>query len=156
MIKQEVKNFLEESGINYEIVQHPASFSAMDEAHSMGVDPDDVVKNLIIKTDGQYFFVAIPGGHRLSSSKEHDILGKHARMINEQEMASDFPDYETGTVPPLGPLFGIPVYIDENILQHQMIMFPAGSHNECFKVNRDDFINVNNAQLVDVTKEFLD
>ena len=50
-----------------------------------------------------------------------------------------FPDCETGAMPPFGNLYGIPVYVDETLLEDREIAFNAGSHFELIKMAYKDF-----------------
>ncbi len=62
-----------------------------------------------------------------------------AELATEQEFKRHFPDCETGAMPPFGNLYGIPVYVDETLLEDREIAFNAGSHYELIKMAYKDF-----------------
>jgi Ala-tRNA(Pro) deacylase len=74
-------------------------------------------------------------------------------MITEEEMAESFKEYEVGAVPPLGELFGVPVYVDERLLDHERIIFSGGTHKGSIKMDCKDFIKLNKPQIVDIVEE---
>jgi Ala-tRNA(Pro) deacylase len=45
-----------------------------------------------------------------------------------------FPDYELGAMPPFGPLYGMPVYVDACFSQAPAIAFQAGNHHEVVRM----------------------
>jgi Ala-tRNA(Pro) deacylase len=42
-------------------------------------------------------------------------------------------------MPPLGPLYGIDVYVDEHLAQAESIAFRAGTHGELIQMAYADF-----------------
>jgi Ala-tRNA(Pro) deacylase len=45
-------------------------------------------------------------------------------------------------MPPLGPLYGQPVFVDRNLAVAEEVVFDAGSHSEAIKVTYKDFARV--------------
>lgn len=152
-IAPDVKTYLDKSGVSCEAVSHPQVFSCVEEAKALGIDADEIAKNLIIKMKDRHAFVVLPGARRLDMHKLRDLLGKRARLELEEEMPADFPKYEVGAVPPLGEFFGLPVYVDKRLLDHETIIFVAGTHTDSIKMKTQDFVNLVKAQIVDLAEE---
>lgn len=148
-----VKEYLDRKGVSYEEVSHPQVFSSIEEANTLGINADEIAKNLIIKIKEKHAFVVLPGGHKVDMKKVRGILGKHARLEMEEEMEKDFPGYELGAVPPLGEVFGFSVYVDRRLLDHETIIFVGGTHTDSIKMKTPDFINMLNPEIVDVVQE---
>jgi Ala-tRNA(Pro) deacylase len=53
-----------------------------------------------------------------------------------------YPDCETGAMPPFGPLYGQPVFVDRSLTDDEEIVFNAGSHREAVRMRYDDFDRV--------------
>jgi Ala-tRNA(Pro) deacylase len=69
-----------------------------------------------------------------------DIAGAgDVRLASECELERLYPDCEVGAVPPLGPLYGLPVFVDRALAATSEIVFDAGSHSDAIKVKYDDF-----------------
>lgn len=152
-VAPDVKTYLDKSGVSYEAVSHPQVFSCVEEAKALKIDTDEIAKNLIIKIKDKHAFVVLPGAHRLDVHKMRDLLGKRARLELEEEMPTDFPKYEVGAVPPLGKLFGHLVYVDKRLLDHETIIFVAGTHTDSIKMKTQDFVNLVKAEIVDLAEE---
>ena len=62
-----------------------------------------------------------------------------ARMATETELAKLFPDCELGAMPPLGPCYGLPVYLDGVLASQDTIAFNAGTHREVIHMRTAEF-----------------
>lgn len=146
--------YLDEQGVKYEAVSHPQVFSTVEEANALGIEADEVAKTLVINIRGRYVLAILPGAQRLDVKKLREVLNtSHARLMTEEEMANDFPEYDVGAVPPLGALFNIPVYVDKKLLDHETIIFAGGTHTDSIKMKTKDLVDLIKPQLVDLAKE---
>ena len=57
-----------------------------------------------------------------------------ARLATEAELQLDFPGYELGALPPLGSLLGVPLLVDPEVLDHELVVFAAGTETESVRV----------------------
>ncbi|MDI6689445.1 MAG: YbaK/EbsC family protein [Actinomycetota bacterium] len=150
----DVKKYLEKKGVSYEHITHPQVFSCIEEAKALRIEADEIAKNLIVKIKDRRAFAVLPGAHRLDMHKLREVMGSsHARLIMEEEMGAEFPRYEIGAVPPLGELFGIPVYVDKRLLDHETVIFTGGTHTDSIRMNCRDFVNLVNPRVVDLAEE---
>lgn len=153
---REVTSWLDENDAHYEVLEHESVFSTAAEARALGIDVDQVAKSLVIHIThlGKQAVVVIPGGARASKIKLHELFGSnHARLALEPELGADFPQFELGAIPPLGGLIALPIYIDRRLVDHDTVLFNAGTHSASIKMSVHDFINLANAAVVDVVKE---
>jgi Ala-tRNA(Pro) deacylase len=68
------------------------------------------------------------------------MFGTHrVRLATEEELAQLFPDCEVGAMPPLGTLYGLPVYVDRSLIRDEEILFEAGTHSEAIRMRYWDF-----------------
>jgi len=72
-----------------------------------------------------------------------------AELASEREFKQHFPDCETGAMPPVGNLYGIPVYVDETLAEDRESAFNAGSHYELIKMAYRDFERLVKPELMD-------
>ena len=63
----------------------------------------------------------------------------HVRLATEEELTQLFPDCEVGAMPPLGTLYGLPVYVDRSLTDDDQIIFEAGTHSEAIRMRYWDF-----------------
>jgi Ala-tRNA(Pro) deacylase len=155
-LNPEVKAYLDNKKVDYEIINHQQVFSTVEEAKTLGIDADEIAKALVIHIThvGNQALVVIPGGHKVSTTKIKELFGtKHARLALEDELARDYPLFELGAVPPFGDLLQLPVYIDSRLVAHDSVIFSGGTHTGSVKMSMHDFLNIANGSLVDVAEE---
>jgi len=71
-----------------------------------------------------------------------------ARLVTEAEFASLFPDSETGAMPPFGNLYGMEVFVLEDLAEDEEIAFNAGTHTELIRLKYRDFANLVHPTIV--------
>jgi Ala-tRNA(Pro) deacylase len=123
-----VTEHLEQRGAAFEALAHRQAYRSIDEARVLGIDADEVLKTLAVRTGPGYVLVVIPAARRLDPHLVRDALAdNHARLATEEELGRDFPDYQLGALPPLGALVGAEVYVDPEVLGHDTVVFAAGT-----------------------------
>src|SRR4029079_10913943 len=60
-------------------------------------------------------------------------------LAEEYELRWLYPDCERGAMPPLGPLYKQPVYVDEALADEERIVFNAGTHGDAVSMRYEDF-----------------
>lgn len=149
-----IKQFLDDQGITYDASTHAETFTSADEAKAIGVPPGHVAKTLVVRTGGGEVLAVLPASNRMDMHKLRDVLGdNHARLATEDEMGSEFSDFELGAVPPLGSLFEMPVYLDKRLEQADEVVFAGGSHRDSVKMSGEDFLKLTHPIVVDLVKE---
>lgn len=144
---------LQRRGVAFETIPHAKAFTSIDEARSLGVQADEVVKTLLLDTASGHVLAVIPGDRRLDMKLVEEAVGdKHARLATESEIARDFPGYELGCLPPIGSLLETPLYVDPDVKRHETIVFAAGSQTESVKVRTEDLFREENVRIVRLTR----
>ena len=85
---------LEAEGVDYELLPHAHTETALAEAHALGVDPRDVAKTLVVSTGAGYVRAVVPAEtERLDLRKLRELLGaskKEVQLASERELARDY------------------------------------------------------------------
>jgi Ala-tRNA(Pro) deacylase len=90
-----VTEYLEQRGATFEALAHRQAYTSIDEARALGIDADEVVKTLAVRTGPSYVLMVIPAARRLELQLVREALGdNHARLATEEELGRDFPDYQ--------------------------------------------------------------
>ena len=149
-----VKKYLDDQGLAYEVVSHQETFSTCEEAKAVGVIASHVAKTLVIKTRAGDVLAVLPASERVDIHKLRDIVDdNHARLATEDEMKTEFTDFDLGAVPPLGELFEAPVLLDGQLENADEIIFAAGTHSDSVKLSGEDFLKLTHPQVVDIVLE---
>jgi len=56
------------------------------------------------------------------------------RLASEEELGRDFAGYQLGALPALGALLGSQMYVDPAVLQHDLVVFAAGTQTESVRM----------------------
>lgn len=153
-VNEKVKGYLDGAGVVWEAREHPETMSSAEEARALGVDPDEVAKTLLLKDRSGYALAVIPGGHRLDMHKARAITGDtHTRLATEDEMESDFSDYDLGAVPPAPGLVGLRCFVDPLVKEREWIVFPAGTHTDSVRMKTADLLGLSEGTVTALVQE---
>jgi Ala-tRNA(Pro) deacylase len=75
MATSDLTSALDEAGVSYELLPHAHTESALAEAESLGVSPDDVAKTLIVKLPEGYLRAVLPASARIDLRKVRELQG---------------------------------------------------------------------------------
>jgi Ala-tRNA(Pro) deacylase len=147
-----VTEHLEQRGSTFELLPHRQAYTSTDEARALGIDAGEVLKTLAVRTGPGYALAVIPASCRVDLQLVREALGDHqARLASEEELGRDFAGYQLGALPPLGALLGCEVYVDPAVLEHDLVVFAAGSQTESVRMGTRELLaseQVTNVPLV--------
>ena len=137
----QVTEHLETRGVPFESIRHEQAYTSIAEAAVLGIDASEVVKTVAVRAAGGYALMAVPATCRLDMHLVQAAVGdRHVRLATEEELLRDFPGFELGALPPLGSLLGAPLYVDQEVLQHETVVFAAGSQTESVQIKTADLL----------------
>lgn len=140
---QQLKEFLDQAGVEYMCLTHPPAYTAQELAHHVKIAGDRVVKTVIIELDGKMAMLVMPATWRVRWDRLSNILDTDfVDLADEQEFQSRFPDCEVGAMPPFGGLFDMSVFCAEALTEQPEIAFAAGSHTESVHMKMTDFLEL--------------
>jgi Ala-tRNA(Pro) deacylase len=149
-----VTEFLERAGVPYEVVEHEPTQSAAAEARAAGMPPADVAKTVVLRDNEGVRLAVVPASHRLDLHKVKEELGSSGlRLVTEQEMASEFGDFEVGAVPPFGPMLHALELVDKRLLDHDRILCGGGDHEHGVLVDPHDLVQAGQARVADICED---
>ena len=151
----QLEGYLRDHGVSFEVVEHTHSESAVAEARAVHLPAEQTAKTVVLRTPAGYRFAVIPASDRLDLHKAADALevSRHElRFASEADMAADFPAYEVGAIPPLGPDTPVEL-IDLRLLVYGHVLCPAGDHEHSLLLDPADILRVTGARTVDLRQE---
>ncbi len=153
-VMTQVTEHLQALGVPFELIAHPPAYTSIEEAGALGIDASEVVKTVAVRAAGGYALVAVPATGRLDMHLVQAAVGdRHARLATEEELQRDFPGIELGTLPPLGSLLGAPLFVDQEVLGHQTVVFAAGSQTESVQLTTADLLQREQVTVLPLTKQ---
>ena len=149
-----VTEHLQAHGVPFAAIAHPQACTSIDQARALGIEARQVLKTVAVRAAGGYALMAIPATGRLDLHLARAAVGdRHARLATEQELLRDFPGFELGALPPLGSLLGAPLFVDQDVLQHDTVVFAAGSQTESVQLHTADLLRHEQATALPLTRQ---
>jgi len=144
---------VEATGIPYAVTRHGRVGSLAEAAAARGVEPDDIIKTLVVRRgEDDYLFVLVPGGRQFSWPKLRALLGENRLSMPDAEGALAVTGYERGTITPFGSTRAWPVVADTRVLG-RTISLGAGGHGVAMTLNGDDVVRALGAQVADIADD---
>lgn len=135
-----VLRYLHEHGVNYSVIHHSVAHTARAEAAAAHVSRHEWAKAVVCLADGQPTIAVVPADHIVDMHRLRELTGaSELRLATEGEMGALYHGFETGAVPPLGPLYGHRVFVDERMAANEEVAFNAGSHGDAIRMKYRDF-----------------
>lgn len=150
-----VAAYLEGEGVACKLIEHEPTMSAVAEGRAANFSPDQVAKTIVLHDGAAYFIAAIPASDRLDMHKLRDLLGatRHLRLASEEEIEHDFPSFETGAIPPFGPIMPAAEVIDSALMPQQRVLCPAGDHRHSVLVDPHEIARITSATVADICQD---
>jgi hypothetical protein len=89
-----------------------------------GVEADEVLKTVSLDTASGHALAVNPASRRLQMTLVRRAVGDpHVSLATEDELEHDFPEFELGSLPPLGSLLHVTIYVDTEVMAHDTVVF---------------------------------
>jgi Ala-tRNA(Pro) deacylase len=134
-----LKEYLTTHRVEYESIPHAPAPTAQGVAAAAHISGKEIAKSVLVKLDGELAMVVLPASELIDLARLEQLTGTRAELAREHEFRDRFPDCEVGAMPPFGNLYGMEVYVGENLGEEEWIAFNAGSSRELVKLRYQDF-----------------
>ena len=135
-----VIEFLDKSGVSYEVSEHEPAFTAQQMAAVEHEPGKFVAKPVIVKADDKYVMCVLAAPHKIDMKALKKQLGaKSVKLVEEKEIGKLFPDCALGAEPPFGNLYDLPIIMDKALENDDHITFQGGSHEKAIRMSMDDY-----------------
>lgn len=135
-----VIEFLDKSGVSYEVTEHQPTFTAQRMAAAEHEPGKFVAKSVVVKADDEYLLCVLAACYNVDVQALKEQLGaKSVELAEEKEIGQIFTDCELGAQPPFGNLYELPTIMDKDMEKDDHILFQAGSHEKAVRMSMDDY-----------------
>ena len=147
--------YLTTHGVEHEIVEHDAAFTAVSEARAAEVPLEETAKIVVLEDSGAYLFALVPASERLDLHKLRELLGasKSLRLAGEDEIAAHFAQFEVGALPPIGDAVFAGEVVDRRLAERERVLCAAGDHRHSVKVSPAEIVRLAGARVADICEE---
>ena len=151
---ERVAAFLREAGAEARLEElESATATAEDAARAAGCPLEQIVKSIVLVSDGRSVVALVPGDRRADLEKIARAAGAaEARIASAAEVQE-----ATGFVPGAVAPFPLPkvdlVLIDQGLLAHDTVWIGAGSHTHLAALSPGDLVRLARARPIDAVQE---
>ena len=130
-----VKRYIEERGVDYELIAHPRSGSSHETAEAAHVDEGHIAKAVVLADAAGALMVVVPGNAWVDLSAIKRELDRAMTLAEEDDAAGFFPDCDPGAIPPLGPAYGMETLLDEALISLAHVYLESGDHRSLIRIS---------------------
>jgi Ala-tRNA(Pro) deacylase len=147
-----VRQFLQEVGIDHDVVEHQPTYSAVQEARAAHEEPRHTAKTLLLHDRDGWRLAVIPANRRLDLVKARRLLGgtAHLRLATEEEMRQVFPAFDVGALPPVGPQLPLPEAVDVRLIYRDRVLCAGGDHRHAVRLDPRDLVRISEPRVGDL------
>ena len=140
MMFNRIKNYLDIEDAPYQVINHLTAFTAQETAAVTHTPGKEFAKTVIIRSHDELIMLVLPACYKLDFKLLRKAIRKgDIRLAQEEEFKNIFPDCAVGAMPPFGNIYGLDVYVEEELTKDDNIAFNGGAHDEVIKMPYREF-----------------
>ena len=146
---QKIQDALRNLGFDLTVIENTESArTAQEAADRVGVTLGQIVKSLIFKgkTSGKPILVLTSGANRVDEKRIKAYAGEKIGRA-EPDFVRAVTGYAIGGVPPIAHVQQMETYLDEDLMQYDVIWAAAGTPNAVFGLTPDDLQKMTGGQV---------
>jgi Ala-tRNA(Pro) deacylase len=138
-----LREYLDQNGAKYTVTTHSPAYTAQEIAKAADVTGKMMAKVVMIKVDAKLTMLVLPAHEKVDFDALRVATGaRDVALAREEEFSQYFKDCETGAMPPFGNLYGIDVFVSEDLHDRGEIVFNGCSFRELVRMRYDDFVRL--------------
>jgi Ala-tRNA(Pro) deacylase len=142
LMPQRLEWHLNRNHIAYSLILHGSTPSAQVAASLMHIPGKTVAKSVALRVREKVLLAILPASYFIDFEKLSAILGDKVQLLEQEECGEEFPDCETGAIPPFGELYDVPVFLDTALAEDEEIVFGAGTLSDSVRLSKADFVRL--------------
>jgi len=141
-------------GVDIEPREFPdGTRTAQDAADAIGVELGQIVKTLVFLVDGRAVAALVAGDNMLDEKRLAAVAGGASSSRPDAQAVRDATGYPIGGVPPFGHSTPLPVYVDRDLLQYDVVWAAAGTPHVNFAIAPDELVKATAGTVCDLRRE---
>jgi Cys-tRNA(Pro) deacylase len=152
---QKVADAARELGLDVEIVEFAQTTrTAQEAADAIGCEVAQIVKSLLFTVNGQAIMALVSGVNQLDFGKLAALCGVGRNKVKrpDADTVKAATGFSIGGIPPFGHASALPIYVDEDLRQFDVVWAAAGTPFAVFAIAPDELMEVCGGTAVDLKK----
>jgi len=142
-VSKKFVNYLDDHDVNYTILSHQASQSAIENVLHLSCDVGEMAKVVAMKIDKVSTLCILPANEKIDVERlKKEIGAKQIRFLSIDEVNNQFGDCEPGAIPAFAELYDMPAYCSNHFNHENPIYFGAGTHTDIVMMPYNEFLEL--------------
>jgi prolyl-tRNA editing enzyme YbaK/EbsC (Cys-tRNA(Pro) deacylase) len=149
---RKVQAALAAAGVDCQVVELPDSTrSAQEAAQAIGCQVEQIVKSLVFRgrQSKRPVLVLASGPNRVNEKRLGQLLGEPIERA-DADFVREYTGFAIGGVPPLGHARPLASFIDEDLLQYDVLWAAAGTPHAVFHLTPADLTRINGGTVTSI------
>lgn len=126
--------------------------TAVDAANAIGCEVAQIVKSLIFGVDGEIVLAYVSGVNQLDEQKLARAAGGMMCQRVDADVVREATGFPIGGVPPIGHATPLRVFIDPDLLVHEIVWAAAGTWHDVFPLPPHELVRVSGGIVVELKR----
>jgi len=150
-IEERLRARLQQHQVAYDVITHPEVATTQEAAAVGGISGYTFAKAVLVMADDRPQLFVLPAASRIDLDAVRGSGSRPIRIAEEWEVDSYFPGC-AGAVPAIPLDAGIPVFMDNALLNTDEIVFESGSSTQAIRMRMPDYMRVAAPMLQDFAR----
>ena len=134
---------LKRERMRYVVFSHPPAYTALEQAAVSHVPGRRAAKVVVCIADGIPLQAVVPAHYLVDLERLRLIAGVGTlRLAQEAEIATLYPEFEVGAMPPFGMIHGHRVFVEQCFVGEPEMVFNGGTHTDSLCMHYADFAEI--------------
>ena len=126
--------------------------TAQDAATALGCNVGAIVKSLLFRAEDNFILCLVSGDKRCSLNKLKNILNVKDVSMAHPDDVKKVTGYTIGGVSPVGHLYQLKIFIDNNLKRFTKVFAAAGHPNCVFEIEFNKLTKLTNGEKKEITE----
>ncbi len=149
---KKVQLALDARGLRLQVVELPASTrTAVEAAQAVGCEVSQIIKSLVFKAkrSERPILVIASGSNRVNEKRIESLIGEPLGKA-DADFVRERTGFVIGGVPPVGHAETIETFIDEDLLQFDVLWAAAGTPHAVFRLSSEELLKISDGRVVSI------
>jgi prolyl-tRNA editing enzyme YbaK/EbsC (Cys-tRNA(Pro) deacylase) len=149
---QKVQNELAKLGTLFEVIEfNESTRTAQEAADRVGCGLGQIVKSMIFMgSQSKKAILVLTSGANRVNEKQISIYAEEPIVRADPDFVRDVTGFAIGGVPPIGHASKMEAYMDEDLMQYDVVWAAAGTPNAVFQLKPKQLVQISQAKVVRV------
>lgn len=137
---ENLEEFLRSRSASYEVIPHPGSVTALEQAAALHTPGWSLAKVVLVKERDGLVMAVLPAPCVLDLNRLKGLIGHgEIRLAALEEIRRAVANCVPGAIPPFGELFGLRSFVDRALLKGRLVTMPGGDLGTVIRMKTPEF-----------------